>query len=245
MTLRIPGSRFLIGAFVALALPCQALAQSDYSMSPIQFPSSFTVNAISQIGKVYDRPSALKPVPPATAKRVSAANLDFTPSAARRKANFAAFVEKSRAIDAVSAAQIEQMLLTQDLIGGFDRLMRRDYGMRANNVADAYTMWWTNAWQAANGDLSDLSPTTVLAVRAQAAELLGRMPAMRGASDAAKQEFAEAFLVQAQLIAASAASVEDDPAKLRELGAAVATGAMRMGLDLNSMTLTEEGFLRP
>lgn len=232
-----------VAAGVVLTCHSPVFAQSDYIASPVQFPSSFSVNAMSQIGKVYSDPSALVSQVDQSPAPSLDAGLSFSPSAARRKANLSAIISKFRKVDPQGAAEMEKLVRSSDIIADIDRAMRSSFGLRANNVADAYTVWWMNAWQAAHGDLSDASQAKAQAVRTQAAHALASTPQLRGATDAAKQEFAEALLIQAALIGASAEAYAKDPAMMRKLGVAVRQGARASGLDLDSMMLTEEGFV--
>jgi hypothetical protein len=167
--------------------------------------------------------------------------LAYTPSMERRRANLAAFVAKSRKVDPRGAATLEKELAATDVIGKMNRALA-GYGMRADNAADAYAAWWLNAWLASRRRSDDPTARQVAAVRAQAAEALMAAPALAGASDAVKQEMAEAHLVQAALISAHMEGAKGDPALSRRVAAAVGQGARASGLDLTAMELTDDGF---
>ena len=81
------------------------------------------------------------------------------------------------------------------------------------------------------------------AVKQQSANALASTPEFSTANDATKQEMAEAMMMQAMLISASVDTYKDDPAMMRKLGAAVRKGAKASGLDLDTMTLTDDGFV--
>jgi hypothetical protein len=81
------------------------------------------------------------------------------------------------------------------------------------------------------------------ATRNQAANALLASPEMRAASASQKQEMAEALLIQAALIDATVEKAQSNPAFLAQVKAAIAQGAEGMGLDLASMTLTDDGFI--
>jgi hypothetical protein len=130
-----------------------------------------------------------------------------------------------------------------DIIGVIDRKMRQTYGMRANNVADAYAVWWVSAWMGARGRSDDATPGQMGMVKRQATNALAVTPEFTFASDAGKQEMAEARLVQAALIGETVDTYKSDPAMLAKIRTAIGKGALGMGLDLGSMTLTNEGFV--
>jgi hypothetical protein len=168
--------------------------------------------------------------------------LTYKPSMERRRANLASFVAKSRKVDPRGAATLEKELAATDVIERMNRALA-GYGMRADNVADAYAAWWLNAWLASRQRNDDPTPRQVAAVRAQAAEALMATPALAGAGDAVKQEMAEAHLVQAALISAHIEGARGDPALSRRVAAAVRQGARASGLDLGAMELTDDGFV--
>jgi hypothetical protein len=170
------------------------------------------------------------------------ARLTYAPSIERRRRNLAQFVAKSRRGDPQGAAELEQLFTSQDVIGQINRQMIT-YGFRANDLGDAYAAWWLNAWLASRGRTDDPTRRQINAVRTQAARSIGSLPQVVNASDAAKQEMAEAYLVQTALIGAVLEHAKGDPAQLKRFGALVRSGAQASGLDLGAMELTEEGFI--
>ncbi|AWK85897.1 DUF6683 family protein [Azospirillum thermophilum] len=174
---------------------------------------------------------------------VDPAALRYTPSKARRTANLKQFVAKTRAADPAGAADLERMFAEGDVIERIGTALA-PYGLRIDDLADAYTVYWINAWQATRGTNAETSRATNAAVRAQAAQALAATPGLLRAADATKQELAESLLVQAALIDAAVTQARGDAARLRAVGAAVAEGARSMGLDLGAVELTEQGFVR-
>ena len=168
-------------------------------------------------------------------------SLAFKPSLAQRKTNLANFVAKSRAQNQEGGDQLEAMFASTDIIAELGKALV-PYGLRTDNMADAYTVYWISAWLAATGRIEDTSRTQVQAIKRQAASALLAVPAISKASSAEKQEFAEAMLIQAAMIDASMAQAKDDPQQLAAIAKAVRQGAKASGLDLDAMDLTEEGF---
>jgi hypothetical protein len=168
--------------------------------------------------------------------------LDFRVSASRRQQNLAQFVEKTRATDPQGAAQMAKLFASTDVI----EVMGQDlapYGLRVDNVADAYTVYWTNAWLGAHGRQDNVSKAQVDAVKNQTMMALSATPQVATATDAQKQELAEALLIQAALIEAAVKQATSDPALLAQTQAAIAQGANNFGLDLYQMNLTPQGFV--
>jgi hypothetical protein len=167
----------------------------------------------------------------------------YTPSISIRKKNLANFVAKTRTIDPAQADKMEALFASGDIIVQIDSAIA-PYGLTVSNAADAYAVWWVAAWQAANDDARDLSGATYKAVSVQAARGFASSPEFTRATDAQKQEMAEAMLIQAALIDASKQAYTGDPALMQQLSKAVKQGAKASGIDLDSMTLTEQGFAK-
>jgi hypothetical protein len=167
--------------------------------------------------------------------------LTYKVSTTVRRRNLAQFLAKTREVDPDGAAQMEQFFALNDVIGLIDKSMMAA-GLRVNNIADVYAVYWTSAWFGSQGSSNSLSSAQVIAVRNQAAKaLLATLP-FKSVTNAQKQELAEAMLIQAALIEAAVSSAQSDPALLEKVKVAIGQGAKGMGLDLNKMTLTSQGF---
>lgn len=169
--------------------------------------------------------------------------LRYTPSKARRTTNLSNFVAKSRQTDPAGAKSLEDLFAQGDIIDRIGTALAPK-GFHVDNVADVYSVWWITAWQATRGRSDDTSDTTNRAVQAQAARALASTPQLAGASDASKQELAEALLIQSMLLEAAVDQAKGDPAQMKAVGAAAAQGARGMGLDMSAMELTETGFVQ-
>jgi hypothetical protein len=177
-----------------------------------------------------------------SAQAIASAGTRYQVSSARRKANLARFVQKSRSVDPQGAAAMAQLIAKQDIIAEIGGALR-PYGLRVDDVADAYTVWWVSSWDAAHGRQSPPDRGQMQAVRAQAAQAIAATPEFARADDAAKQEYAEALLVQTALIDAIAEKYGKDRAMAPKIAASVRQGARASGLDLDAMTLTRNGFV--
>ena len=117
------------------------------------------------------------------------------------------------------------------------------FGLQIDNIADAYTVYWVQAWEAAHGVSGESTRAQAQAVRAQAVAGLLASGTLTGASAARKQELADALLVHAVLLGAFQDQNKDNPVLLRQMAVAVRQGARAAGLDLDAMTLTKQGFV--
>ena len=171
------------------------------------------------------------------------ATLRFTPDLAVRKRNLAGFISKTREQSPESADQMTQMFASTDIFAAISQGLA-PMGLRVDNVADAYTVYWVTAWEASRGiSGTDTPRAQAQAVKAQATKALLSTPAFATSTPAQRQEMAEALLIQAALISASMEGAAGDPAQKKAVGQAVRTGAKAMGIDLDAMTLGEAGFV--
>jgi hypothetical protein len=233
--------RFLLCALGAIAIwPAAAPAQDGWGWTVI-IPSVTGTDTLGQALRRSMQEQQQRP-PGAAAPAAEAAGFRYTPSLERRRANLAAFVDRSRATDPQGADNLAKVFASIDVIEQM-RAPLAAVGLRIDDVADAYAVYWINAWQASRGVDDDVSRATAQAVRGQAARAMAATGQLRGAGDAAKQEMAEALLIQAALIADALKQSQDNPELSRQVAAAVSQGARGMSIDLASMTLTEAGFV--
>jgi uncharacterized protein YjbI with pentapeptide repeats len=154
----------------------------------------------------------------------------------------ASFVQKTQAADPAGAEQLKALFASGDIVALMEEELSK-VGLHTTNLADAYTVWWINCWSAVHADFSTPDRATIDAVKAQAARALLAGGKTAETSDALKQQFAEAMLVQALLLDAALQQAKGNPAQLKLLATAANTGAMGMGLDMRSMVLTSSGFV--
>jgi hypothetical protein len=172
----------------------------------------------------------------------SRARFTFTPSRSRTQANVRNFV--ARTPHPAARAELEQMFAAQpglmdDLASG-----ARAYGFDPHNIADAYALWWMNAWDTSEKRDSKPDAATVAAVKQQVYAAFAATPDFGATSDSAKQEFAEALLLQAALLGSAFEQNRSNPEMLELLAEAARKGAKASyGIDLRAMTLTRDGFV--
>lgn len=221
---------------VCIALLVPGAAQAQYQMiSPMLFEGP----RISLQDHADRSSSALAG---RSVSQVDAASFRYRPDPARRRANLGRFVDSSRAADPQGAENLAALFAQGDLIERMRPELAK-YGLVIDNVADAYAVWWINAWLASRGSHDDISAATAAAVRRQVVQSMASTPELATAGDAAKQEMAEALLVQGVLLAAALEQAKGDRAQEAALSRAAVQGASGMGLDLSAMTLTEKGFV--
>ncbi|MEL6780116.1 MAG: DUF6683 family protein [Cyanobacteria bacterium J06597_16] len=166
--------------------------------------------------------------------------LSFSPSLQQRRDNLEQFVERRRAIDPVAAEELAVVLTQGDVIEALSPELAA-YGLRTDNLADAYAVWWITAWQIWAGDTSDFSVAQADGAKHQAAIAILSTPAITNATDTQKQRWAEEFLVEAMIFSAALEQMKTEPSQ-PALQAHMTQLAQSMGMDFTTMTLTDNGF---
>jgi hypothetical protein len=168
--------------------------------------------------------------------------LSFKVSQPARQQNITRFIDRLRRTDTVSTENWAQVFATSDIFGQIDQAMS-DRGLDSTNLADAYAVYWTSAWLGSQGRTDELPPTQLTAVRNQAAQALLNTSEVLATTDAQKQEIAEGLLIQAALIDSSIAQAQGNPALLLQVQTAIKQGAQTMGIDLDRLTVNDQGFI--
>jgi hypothetical protein len=231
----------LSGSFLCLAAT-PALAQMFENLAPNTAMNNLIFSNLAHQGQM----SANQNSPIISAPRETASALfrpTYVPSPARRRANLARFVEKIRPADPIVAARMTDYFASTDVIEVIGRQMQQSYGMRPDNLADAFAVWWTSAWMGSQGRTDDPTRDQMQKVQRQAFVALASTPEFAAASDSVTQELAESLLVQAALIGDTIKEYQSDPVMLERSRQSVIQGAQTMGLDLRKMTLTDAGFV--
>lgn len=195
-------------------------------------------------GDCGDEPSSTqttKTVRPAATPTLNPAKLNYLPSLALRKRHYAQFVEKTRDADPSGAAQLESMFASTDVIASMSDGLR-PFGLRIDSLADAYAVYWVNAWLASKGRPDSPTRAQAQAVRKQAMSALLTARPLASATDAMKQKLAETLLVQAALLDAAVQQAKSNPALMNQVMDAARKGALSIGFDVTTVTLTPQGF---
>jgi hypothetical protein len=181
---------------------------------------------------------------PTTDPAAAAHAFDFRRSAAVQQQSQARFVKQMTAVDPGSANALQGMF-QQDLVGLIAQGIK-PYGLGTDNVADAMAIYAMEAWEVIAGQVLPPSRARGLAVRAQMARIIADTPGLAEASDADKQMIADEMLYFAALANGGLQGAKAaGPDMVKQWQAATRKGAQRtLGIDLSTMTLTDEG-LRP
>jgi hypothetical protein len=232
-------SQFVVAiAILAIARPAQAQWTFNPNLAPsLLWPVVNNPCPNEDCGE-SKKPSKNSSLTPA---KLSSSKLVFKPSTTVRQTNLKRFVENIRQNDPAGAVQVKQIFDSTDVINQIGQKMAT-VGLKSNNLADAYAVYWTNAWLGAHGRSDNLSKAQMMAVQNQVAEVLLKVPQLSAATDPQKQEIAETLLVQALLISISTDGSKSDPALSAQVQKVIAQGAKSFGLDLYQMTLTAQGF---
>jgi hypothetical protein len=174
------------------------------------------------------------------------ASLSFMPNIQRRKDYFNALLAQYDQEAPDSSAQLRPFLFGEndgDIIQKIQKQVGAQYGLKTNNIADAYALYWISAWEAANGIFdSPTPPAQMKAVKTQVANILSSSSLITDETDANKQAYAENLLTQAAIVGSYGSHVNADPANMPKVRAAVVANAAAQGVDIEAFILTPTGF---
>lgn len=162
-------------------------------------------------------------------------------SKSRTRSNLNALAQRMQASDPANGAQMEKLLASTDVIGPVKGVMRQ-LGLEQNNVAHAYAVYWVIYWGLANNVHDTPSAGAMQAVARQAEINFVANADFAIMDDAAKQQAAEELMVLAAIMDATSEQAKSDPALAAQAAKAALQGSKASGLELDKMTLTEEGF---
>ncbi len=212
-----------------------AAAQGVFDMGALTNTISTSANAqaeAARAGKAVAAPSA-----------ASLASLNYKPSTDVRKQSIKSFVDGLRTLNPEVAGEFEKVFAQVDIIDEIGKAVA-PYGLKTDNMADAYAIYFLNAWMAANGRTDQNTPEQIAGVQKMAANALGNTPDMLKLDDAKKQQFSEALMIQGFLFDAILQESVSDPAALAKVKADTKAGAKEMGIDVDLFVLTPAGLER-
>ena len=239
----MPGFRFGSSFLTGICLLASAASAQTLDFGSTFYIGSTTTNMSNiHADAVNDQvESVVKDRQGEAARPPASVDLSFISNPERSKANLAYFVSQVRAKNPDEADNLEQMFSSVDVIGLTGEAMR-GVGVDPQNLADVYAMWWVIAWSAANGVESTSEATTYQAVQTQARAAFANIAGFSDTPEADRQQFAETLMVQAGILDSANDEARGNAANSKIVAEAARRGASEMGLNLDTMVLTREGF---
>ena len=165
----------------------------------------------------------------------------FTSDPALTQSNLRSFIDRTP--NPKGRVELQRLIdLQPSIITDIGLEMRSRYGLDPHNVADAFSVWWITVWMAAQKSSDVPDKTTINAVRTQVHVALLNTPDFLKTSDADRQEYAEALLMQTLLMSQISQAAIGKPALQEQLATQAEQAAQNSGLTLSLMQLTPNGF---
>jgi hypothetical protein len=237
-------TKFLIGTLAMLA-PSAAAQDVVMALDPTLMTGWSGVAAAGEYAKQdfgtrLSRSSARRSSLAATPAR-PAASLAFRPDAAVRQQVHQRVLANIRKSNPQDAAYLKKVFESGAMRQKVSSYMRR-YGMSIDNVADTTALYLATAWLATRADAGDPTPAQMRGLRAQVAGTWASMPQFGNATNAMKQEIAEANVIFATFAGEFAGRAARDPklaAVVRRNTIANVRDSYQM--DLSRLNLTSAG----
>lgn len=141
-------------------------------------------------------------------------------------------------------ADLEKIIGSGDMLREFDKILRR-YGYDPTNLGDVLAAHLLISWEVVNDRDSRQSPDGQRAVRRQLIGPLAAVPEVAAMSDADKQAQAErtAYLTMVSALTYQSMKQAGNRQALTALAANVRQGLQRSGVDLQGVSLGDDGLV--
>ncbi|MFC4292901.1 DUF6683 family protein [Sphingorhabdus arenilitoris] len=236
--------RVIVGTTVCVAVGLSATtASAQWTLSlppPVQTASYFAADNIGR--EVAEENSNTENDPIRSKVTAPVSSLTYTPSSSRTRANMQAFIAHAEKQNPGNGAQLQLLVNSMDVIGTVSGAINQ-LGLDPNNVADVYAIYWIVYWGLANRYYDDPSPASYRAVANQAARGFASSPEFVASSDADKQKMAEELMLNILYFSSIAEEAKTNKAVADQFAKASMEGSRKSGLELDKMTLTEDGFV--
>ena len=234
-----------------IAVPTRALAQ-ELNLGPIIDPSVGAHAAAQQHviedmqkrggGRSKNRSGRRKGAGKRrVARPVASGSTRFRPDLAARRRTVAAWTTRTRAANPQIAANLKRDLAGRDPIVAIGSNLAR-YGLRTDDLADVTAVYLVSSWEGMRGKLDDPSYASVRATRAQMHRALLSNRRVASASNATKQQLADALLLQMVVDDQSVRVAKGNAARMTSAKNAIRQNVLRtLKVDLAKMKLTDRG----
>jgi hypothetical protein len=179
--------------------------------------------------------------PPPSATNI--AQLTFKPSPVVRKKVIDEFVKGLKALKPEVGAEMEASFKKTDVIAEITKGLA-GYGLKADNMADAYAFYLMTAWMGAQGRTDDFTLAQVSGVQNMVRTTIASNKEILALEDSKKQFFAESLLLQGLINDEMAKAVANDPALKAKVIGDIKTAAKELNINLDAYSLTPTGLVR-
>ena len=166
----------------------------------------------------------------------------YRPNLAVRRRTVANWMAKTRAANPQVAANLQRDLRGRDPIAALSANIGR-YGLRTDDLADVMAVYLVSSWQGIRGEMNDPPLAPVRAARAQMHRVLLSNRRFSSASNATKQQLADALLLQMVVDDQSLRVAKGNPALIARTKNTIRQNTLSVfKIDLSKMKLTNQGF---
>jgi hypothetical protein len=175
-----------------------------------------------------------------SAPKAAPQSLAFNASAPQRKKNIAEYISRVQKLAPDYAPQLAADLGDGAVFDQYGQLLR-SIGLDANNLGDNLAVWWITAWEASLGRPMETPPAAFAKVKEQVGRIISEK-AIAAMTNAEKQRYSDSLVIQTMVLSNQIEQARGNPQIAKQLATDIKAGAKKMGFDLDTMTLTEDGF---
>jgi hypothetical protein len=219
------------------------VASLSLIVSPTMAQGVFDLGKIAKSVAAGPTTTPAQPGQAAAPSPSSLAQLTFKPSLAVRKRVIDEFVKGVKALQPQAGAEMEAGFKKTDVIGEIAKGLS-GYGLKADNMADAYAFYLMTAWMGAQGRTDDFTMPQVAGVQTMVRTTIANNKEILALDDSKKQFFAESLLLQGLINDEMVKAVANDPVLKAKVIGDIKTAAKELNINLDDYSLTPTGLVR-
>ncbi len=197
--------------------------------------------ALPSLGNAF---AALPPDSGSIANGDPAERFSFRPSTQIRQRALTTFIGQMKTANPQMGSILELAFATSDVFATVDTEISRKYDLTTSNLAVTFALFFDALRDCANGRTSDFTRTQAQAVRRQMALVLAASPQTSNLTEAQRQEYSDALLLNAAFLSLALESAQKGTPAARQAFADNIAGVAKQsfGVDLRAIRVTDEGY---
>jgi hypothetical protein len=216
-----------------------AIATSVFAVVPASAQGVFDLGSLTNSLTINAKPTAS----PTKTAPISESQLTFTPSPAVRKEAIDGFIAAMSKASPELGAQLGSAFGGADVFAQIDQGLQ-PFGLKTNNIVDAYTLFLVNAYMASQGSREDNTRAQADGTKAMVLATFSASPEILKLDTRQKQLFADSLVLNAMLYDSMLQATAGNAQATQNIQNEVSTAAKLLGLDLSLFSMTPNGLVR-
>jgi hypothetical protein len=216
-----------------------AIAAASVAVAPADAQGVFDLGSLTNSLTINAKP----PASTGTATPATESQLTFTASPTVRKEAIDGFVAAMSQASPELGAQLGAAFGSGEVFAQIDQGLQ-PFGLKTNNIVDAYSFYLINAWMASQGNRENNTRAQADGTKAMVLATFSSIPDMLKLDERQKQMFADSLVLNAMLYDSMLQATEGNVQATQNVQNEVSTAAKQLGIDLSKFSMTPNGLVR-